>query len=416
MKHKVIKQKDGTHAVRISTGKKVPMKSDPTRLAYQYIEKKGFLTKREADQWGYERCADLKNKSALKKDTLYADFIEHWFPRHCANSTQGMPLAPRTKARYWHYLLKDILPMFGGMKCRDIEAHHIDTLMLGLIKSGLSPETARHCYRVLSLSLEGALKDGYVLNNVAKQTVPPKPRKKTAEEREDQVLNIEQQERLLQASEEEAYQVGSWTKDYLFMNYSRHTMIRLGLELGLRMGEVLALKFSDIIATTEKHDGKFVYMLKVQRATDGVGGTKLPKNGNTRRIPLDHDLMKYLMDYKEWLYNQFHEQRGFTRNDWIIPNRDGSLCVSQNRSHQMKLLFNKVGVPGSFHTLRHTAITNWLANEPNIKLVSTMAGHSNVGITLDLYGHVLESNAIDSMDNLYSTMRTIKNRLNLSKD
>ena len=82
----------------------------------------------------------------------------------------------------------------------------------------------------------------------------------------------------------------------------------------------------------------------------------------------------------------------------------------------MRLLFDRAGVPGAFHTLRHTCITNWLHSVPNVKLVSTLAGHSNIAITLDLYGHVLEENAISEMDNLYSTMRTIQHNLGVDKE
>ena len=52
------------------------------------------------------------------------------------------------------------------------------------------------------------------------------------------------------------------------------------------------------------------------------------------------------------------------------------------------------------------SLTGCAVTVPNIKLVSTLAGHSTVGITLDRYGHVLEENAISEMDNLYSTMRS----------
>ena len=65
-------------------------------------------------------------------------------------------------------------------------------------------------------------------------------------------------------------------------------------------------------------------------------------------------------------------------------------------------------IHGSAHTLRHTYITNWLHTVPNIKLVSTLAGHSEMSITLNRYGHVLEENAISELDNLYSTMRSLR--------
>lgn len=153
-------------------------------------------------------------------------------------------------------------------------------------------------------------------------------------------------------------------------------------------------------------------MLKVQRATDGEGGTKLPKNNATSRIPLDNALFVFLKEYKEWLFEFLGKE-----SEWIVPDREGSMVKAhQPKSHQMRLLFDRAGVPGAFHTLRHTCVTNWLHSVPNIKLVSTLAGYSNIAITLDLYGHVLEEIAISEMDNLYSTMRSIQVSLNANKN
>ena len=93
-------------------------------------------------------------------------------------------------------------------------------------------------------------------------------------------------------------------------------------------------------------------------------------------------------------------------NDLIIPSKNGTPASGGTQSQGMRRLFDRARIEGSFHTLRHSCITNWLQSVPNIKLVSTLAGHSTVGITLDHYGHVLEENAISEMDNLYATMRS----------
>ena len=411
MKHNSTRQANGLWKCRISTGRKVPKKNNPLESKYEYIQKNGFQTRKLAEEWGYKTCSQLEGGLHNQSTMQLVDFWNYWFPMHCENGTQGKPLAPRTAKRYEAIFHSHINPSMGGVRLKAIHGSHIRALLHGMLDIGRSRSTCLHTYRLISLMLKQATKEGFVITNVAQHVTPPKPPKLTNEEREDQVLTHKQQVELLRLAESDAFYVGTWTNDHLFNNYQRYTMIRLAIELGLRMGEIMALKFSDVIPSTEKVGGKFVYVLKVQRATDGEGGTKLPKNGNTRRIPLDQDLLEYIWAYKKWLESWSANEEGFKNNDWVIPNREGSLFVRHNtKSHQMKLLFKRADLPErfTFHNLRHTAITNWLAHEPNIKLVSTMAGHSNVGITLDLYGHVLESNAIDSMDNLYSTMRNIR--------
>jgi integrase len=99
------------------------------------------------------------------------------------------------------------------------------------------------------------------------------------------------------------------------------------------------------------------------------------------------------------------EQFDWVENDLMLPYKDGTPNGDKRVPQQIRNIFDRAGIKGSSHTLRHTCITNWLNSVSNIKLVSTLAGHSAISITLDRYGHVLEENAISEMDNLYSTMR-----------
>jgi len=94
----------------------------------------------------------------------------------------------------------------------------------------------------------------------------------------------------------------------------------------------------------------------------------------------------------------------------IFTNPQGESLYGRKISQMMRSLFDRAGLvaPLSFHSLRHTCISNWLHDVPNVKLISSLAGHSNIGITLDLYGHVIEANAISEIDNLFATMRSLR--------
>ena len=59
-----------------------------------------------------------------------------------------------------------------------------------------------------------------------------------------------------------------------------------------------------------------------------------------------------------------------------------------------------------FHDLQHSAATLLLEKGIHPKIVSDMLGHSQVGITLNLYSHVtptLQQQAADAMDSLLQT-------------
>lgn len=50
------------------------------------------------------------------------------------------------------------------------------------------------------------------------------------------------------------------------------------------------------------------------------------------------------------------------------------------------------------HDLRHTAVGLWIAAGANPKQIATWAGHTSVAIVLDRYGHLLEGNDSDVLD------------------
>ena len=76
---------------------------------------------------------------------------------------------------------------------------------------------------------------------------------------------------------------------------------------------------------------------------------------------------------------------------------------------ELAKLLKKSGVPRvRFHDLRHTAATLLFAQGINPKVVSEMLGHSDIVITLSLYGHVtppMQKQAADTMDQIFEQER-----------
>jgi len=54
-----------------------------------------------------------------------------------------------------------------------------------------------------------------------------------------------------------------------------------------------------------------------------------------------------------------------------------------------------------FHDLRHSFASLMLAQNVNVKVISAALGHSQIGITLDLYSHItptMERQAVEALD------------------
>ncbi len=145
---------------------------------------------------------------------------------------------------------------------------------------------------------------------------------------------------------------------------------------GLRIGELSALKWSDIDS-----DNKILTIKRtVQRLyvdgykTKTVLVETVPKSSHSiREIPLPDSVIKLLLDFqndKEYIFGG-----------------DKPLDPKTMRNHYKKIL-EEVGITyKTFHTLRHTYATNCVEGGVDTKSLCEMLGHSNVKITLNYYMH-----------------------------
>jgi integrase len=80
-------------------------------------------------------------------------------------------------------------------------------------------------------------------------------------------------------------------------------------------------------------------------------------------------------------------------------------------THEWTRVSAKTGLPRiRFHDLRHTHATALLANNVNPKIASERLGHSKVGITLDLYSHVLPGMQEDAVSRVDDAYRAAQNK------
>ena len=154
--------------------------------------------------------------------------------------------------------------------------------------------------------------------------------------------------------------------------------VLLTLNSGLRLGELCALRWSDI----DLHAGFLRVEREVQRLYE-KGHTRLvvqpPKSESSRRrIPLPADMLSLLAAYKS-------KHAG----DTCLLTGTSILPEPRTVQNRYKSLLKRAGVPyRNFHALRHTYATRCIEQYVDVKSVSEMLGHSDVRITLQTYVHV----------------------------
>ena len=154
--------------------------------------------------------------------------------------------------------------------------------------------------------------------------------------------------------------------------------ILLSANGGLRLGEVCALRVSDI----DFRDGT----VSIERAAQRVRQdektqliVQTPKSENSVRIvPLPDDMMAYLKKAVS----------GLPQDAYILTGRKDKPMEPRTYQYYFESVLHRCGIrKRSYHTLRHTYATRCIENGIDVKSVSEMLGHADVTTTLRLYVH-----------------------------
>ena len=162
---------------------------------------------------------------------------------------------------------------------------------------------------------------------------------------------------------------------------------RVALELGLRRGEILALRWADIdferrvlavTGTIHRHSGKL--------------HRDAPKTESSRRLlPLIDTLAAALLEHKA---RQDAEREklgdGWVVLDLVFTTGHGTAIEPHNLFDHFKAALRKAGLPDMrFHDLRHSCASILLAQNVHPRVIMEILGHSEIGTTMNLYAHVI---------------------------
>ena len=153
----------------------------------------------------------------------------------------------------------------------------------------------------------------------------------------------------------------------------------------MRRGEVLALRWSDC-----NLDAGMIQVVRSVEQTKAGVRFKAPKSASGRRsIALSVAAIELLREHRA---KQAEERLalGLGRNvaDLVFTKLDGELTNPAAFSVEFGRIARRAKVRVSFHGLRHAHLTALLQAGVHPKIASERAGHSTVGVTMDIYSHV----------------------------
>lgn len=168
---------------------------------------------------------------------------------------------------------------------------------------------------------------------------------------------------------------------------SLYVPILVTVTTGLRRGELLALKWSDIDLKNA--------VLTVQRSVEQVGkqlSFKQPKSAKGRRqIALPQTTVEALRSHRaRQARDRLLMGAAYEDTDLVFARGDGTLWRPEQFTDSYRRFAKKAGFGRvRFHDLRHSHASQLLVEGVHPKVVSERLGHSSVSITLDVYSHVL---------------------------
>lgn len=319
------------------------------------------------------------------KETLAA-FLERWL------ADVKMHVAPRTYERYAEIARKNIVPMLGAKALKHLRATDISTAYSTALASGrrdgvggLSPRSVVHIHRVLKQALSQAVTWELIARNPCPAKAPkavPKPM---------QTYDIAQTAKLLDELRETR----------LFVP------VVLAVLCGLRRGEIAALQWQHVSLDA----AQLAIRQSAEQTRSGVR-YKEPKSGQARTVALSATVVEELRAHR---LRQAQELLRLGKrpadNTFVCGREDGEPLQPNSFTADWARKIATTSLPRlRFHDLRHAHATHMLSSGVHPKVASERLGHSKIGITLDLYSHVLPNMQADAAAIVDGALRAAQNK------
>lgn len=344
----------------------------------KYKWERGFDTKKEAQRFLAEKLVQLNNGIPEPSRDSLGTYLLQWL------EDKRPQIRPGTFRSYEWLLKKHIVPMIGHMALADIKPQHIQELYTKLQSPEiqLSNQSVLNAHRILVQALNRAVKWDLIHKNPASAVHPPRPSR---------------------------VEMAVWSEQELkrFLEHTRNSRYHIAYVLlsstGMRLGELLALRWSDVnLECGEIH---------ITRSLSYTGkGYKIqePKTRSGRRtITIPKSVVRELIKHRV----KQHQERLkagelWQDNDLVVATALGRPVLQHNIRMQFQKYIEQLGLKRiRIHDLRHTHATILLKRGIHPKVVQERLGHSDISLTLNTYSHVLPSlqeAAAAKIDDLYA--------------
>lgn len=353
----------------------------------------------------------------------YKAYIDLWLEEYARKQMQATSLERTEDA-----LNKLILPELGHLKVSKIQPLHLQQFYDKLIKNGYTirgirreykSNTIKRIHQIISSSLNTAVRWQIIDSNPCSRISPPKLENTV---RKIKCFSLEEAQIFLdQLDKDYTVRRGGRTKagsvdekHYIIHKVPLQMKVFFNLALfgGFRLGELVALTWDDV-----NFQNNTVSITKSTAKTKNGQITKCPKTPTSiRTISIPPDVIQLLSHYKaEQAKYRLSLGSYWNGDNYIFIQDDGTQMDINTPNHTFKKIIQRyndsVAEEGeklptiSLHGLRHTSATLLIAQNIDVRTVSSRLGHAECSTTMNIYAHALKKQdeiAAESLGNLFS--------------
>ena len=335
------------------------------------------ISERKADNLAKEEYLNFKNRckglTTYNENMKFSELCEDYFKLYAPNKLKPITAYNYEKAVTYHFL-----DYFGNKKLKEITTGMLSDFFCSMTRTNeageviqLAPSTVKRIYNIMQSIFHFAMSQRIIRDNPCKDVILPK--KDVTKEAKRKYLLEDEIPRFLD----------------LFEGYSSlNTIVKLLLLTGMRAGEALGLKWSDV-----DFENKVIH---VNHTLTDVGGKLFlttPKTRTSKRtIYMNSTVIQLLKEHKKKQHELiFSIGSSFAHPEMVFTSKYGNYKDRAVLNTSLRRFLK--GTEFKFmtlHCLRHSNATLLLNSGVDLKIVSEHLGHSEVGTTADIYTDVLD--------------------------
>lgn len=301
-------------------------------------------------------------------------------------------LKPTSYDRLESTINTHIIPSIGNIQFGSLTGSDIQNLLNSIDRQGRSYSTIKKVYDALHSYYTWAVNQRLIVYNPTAGITIPQSKKSGAKKRKKKngdikFYTVAEQDKIIAAA---TAKYPNGTPIYRF-GYAVPFM----LNTGIRLGELLGLEWDrdvDFDNRTIKVENSLVIIKN--RDPNSEKKTRKLEQDSTKSESGERPL--YLNDEALDALQKLHKITGKFRH--VIATKSGESVQPSNIERMLRTACERAGVKYlGVHALRHSFATNLIRNGVDIKIVSELLGHSDIGVTYNTYVHFIDEQKKEAM-------------------